>query len=479
MILHWLGPMFDPALEGYWGSSDLDAATDTFLEVIAAHPDKVDGIKVSLLDARREVDLRRRLPQGVRCYTGDDFHYPELIAGDEQGFSHALLGIFDPLGPLAAEAVRVLDTGNVTGFRELLDPTVELSRHLFEAPPASTRRAWSSWPGWPATRTTSPWSAASSRPVPCRTWPAPTNSPTASACSRTQAGRGTDADPAGDVRSDPVTADLTRFSVNQMTVKQLSLPELADACAALGIRNVGLWREPVQAYGVEAAAKLMRDAGLTVTTLCRGGFLTDLDPVPRAEALGDNHAAIDEAATLGTDTLVLVSGGLPPGSKDLHGARERIADALAVLAPTPPNAASAWPSSRCTPCTPPTAVSSPPSPRPSTWPNASRPNRWASRWTRTTSGGTTGPRRDRPRGRLRPHPHLPARRLDHPLPEGVLNGRGQLGDGTIDLRTWRTHVESAGYTGPIEVELFNEQLWSRDGREVLKETTTRFLAHAM
>ncbi|MFE5921140.1 dihydrodipicolinate synthase family protein [Streptomyces sp. NPDC056468] len=134
VILHWLGPMFDPALEGYWGSSDLDAATGTFLEVISAHPDKVDGIKVSLLDAQREIDLRRRLPQGVRCYTGDDFNYPELIAGDEQGFSHALLGIFDPLGPLAAQAVRVLDTGNTEGFRELLDPTVELSRHLFRTP---------------------------------------------------------------------------------------------------------------------------------------------------------------------------------------------------------------------------------------------------------------------------------------------------------------------------------------------------------
>ncbi|MDL2076477.1 dihydrodipicolinate synthase family protein [Streptomyces sp. GXMU-J15] len=134
VILHWLGPMFDPALDGYWGSADLDTATETFLEVIAAHPDKVDGIKVSLLDAQREIDLRRRLPDGVRCYTGDDFNYPELIAGDEQGFSHALLGIFDPLGPLAAEAVRVLDTGDTQGFRALLDPTVELSRHLFQAP---------------------------------------------------------------------------------------------------------------------------------------------------------------------------------------------------------------------------------------------------------------------------------------------------------------------------------------------------------
>ncbi|MGW7527034.1 dihydrodipicolinate synthase family protein [Streptomyces sp. NPDC054783] len=134
VILHWLGPMFDPALVGYWGSADLDAATEVFLEVIAAHPDKVDGIKVSLLEAQREIDLRRRLPRGVRCYTGDDFHYPELIAGDDQGFSHVLLGIFDPLGPLAAEAVRVLDTGDRAGFRELLDPTVELSRHLFQAP---------------------------------------------------------------------------------------------------------------------------------------------------------------------------------------------------------------------------------------------------------------------------------------------------------------------------------------------------------
>ncbi|MGW0086149.1 dihydrodipicolinate synthase family protein [Streptomyces sp. NPDC003393] len=134
VILHWLGPMFDPALEGYWGSADLDAATDTFLEVVAAHPDKVDGVKISLLDARREVELRRRLPRGVRCYTGDDFNYPELIAGDERGFSHALLGIFDPLGPLAAEAVRILDTGDTAGFRALLDPTVELSRHLFQAP---------------------------------------------------------------------------------------------------------------------------------------------------------------------------------------------------------------------------------------------------------------------------------------------------------------------------------------------------------
>ncbi|MFD7918330.1 dihydrodipicolinate synthase family protein [Streptomyces sp. NPDC059740] len=134
VILHWLGPMFDPALTGYWGSADLDAATESFLHVIADHPDKVDGVKVSLLDADREIALRRRLPDGVRCYTGDDFHYPQLIAGDEAGFSHALLGVFDPLAPIAARAVRRLDTGDTGGFRELLDPTVPLARHLFQAP---------------------------------------------------------------------------------------------------------------------------------------------------------------------------------------------------------------------------------------------------------------------------------------------------------------------------------------------------------
>ncbi|MCQ4044576.1 dihydrodipicolinate synthase family protein [Streptomyces rubrisoli] len=134
VILHWLGPMFDPQLTGYWGSTDLDAATETLLTLIAAHPGKIDGVKVSLLDAHRETELRRRLPDGVRCYTGDDFHYPELIEGDQHGFSHALLGVFDPLAPVAAEAVRVLDTGDTQRFRSLLDPTVELSRHLFGTP---------------------------------------------------------------------------------------------------------------------------------------------------------------------------------------------------------------------------------------------------------------------------------------------------------------------------------------------------------
>ncbi|MGP3975381.1 dihydrodipicolinate synthase family protein [Streptomyces sp. 8N114] len=134
VVLHWLGPMFDPALEGYWGSGELDEATDNFLRIIAEHPERVDGVKVSLLDADREVALRRRLPQNVTCYTGDDFHYPQLIEGDEAGHSDALLGVFDPLAPLAAHAVRLLDSGDTAAFRAVLDPTVPLARHLFQQP---------------------------------------------------------------------------------------------------------------------------------------------------------------------------------------------------------------------------------------------------------------------------------------------------------------------------------------------------------
>ncbi|MCC1482290.1 dihydrodipicolinate synthase family protein [Roseibaca sp. Y0-43] len=134
VILHWLGDMFDPALSGYWGTSDFSTARNTVLEIIQEHQAKIDGIKISLLDAQKEIEMRRRLPDSVRMYTGDDFNYPELIAGDAQGFSHALLGIFDPLAAHAANAVRSLDAGDMAAFRAALDPTVPLARHIFRAP---------------------------------------------------------------------------------------------------------------------------------------------------------------------------------------------------------------------------------------------------------------------------------------------------------------------------------------------------------
>jgi hypothetical protein len=133
-ILHWLGDMFDPKLAGYWGTSDLDVAMEACLEVIRANAAHVDGIKISLLDKKREEDMRRLLPAGVRMYTGDDFNYDELIGGDGAHHSDALLGIFDGIAPAASAAIQALDAGSRTEFDSILAPTLALSRHIFQAP---------------------------------------------------------------------------------------------------------------------------------------------------------------------------------------------------------------------------------------------------------------------------------------------------------------------------------------------------------
>lgn len=276
-----------------------------------------------------------------------------------------------------------------------------------------------------------------------------------------------------------MTADLARFSINQMTVRQLSLPDLVAACRDLGVPSVGLWREPVQAYGVEEAAELVRDAGLAVTTLCRGGFLTAVDPGERAAALADNRRAVDEAATLGTDTLVLVSGGLPAGSKDLRGARERIADALTELGPYAEEHGvrlaieplhPMFASDRCVVSTLAQALDlAERFPAHQVGVTVDTYHIW---WDDTAPAQIA---RAGAQGRI--HTFQLAD-WTTPLPEGVLNGRGQIGDGAIDMREWKGYVEAAGYTGAIEVELFNDALWARDGREVLAETAARFVEHA-
>ena len=134
VIIHWLGEMFDPALAGYWGATDHMASMSTAVDVVNAHPDKVDGVKISLLSKDKEIAMRRRLVQGVRMYTGDDFNYAELIAGDDKGYSDALLGIFDAIAPAASASLVKLAAGDTAGFHEILSPTVPLSRHIFKAP---------------------------------------------------------------------------------------------------------------------------------------------------------------------------------------------------------------------------------------------------------------------------------------------------------------------------------------------------------
>ncbi|KRV47820.1 sugar phosphate isomerase [Wenjunlia vitaminophila] len=271
----------------------------------------------------------------------------------------------------------------------------------------------------------------------------------------------------------PGSPGLSRLSLNQETVRQWSLDELTAGCAAAGVPGVGLWRDPVRSYGVDRAASLVRAAGLRVTSLCRGGFFTAVDPAERARALDDNRAAIDEAATLGTDTLVLVSGGLPAGDRDLVGARERVADALAELAPYAAERAvrlaveplhPMYAADRCVVSTLAQALD------------------LAERfpveqvgvvvdtyhlWWDDTVGDQLARAGDR----------IAAFQLADwvtPLPEGVLLGRGQLGDGSVDFRWFAERVAAAGYRGPVEVEIFNPALWARDGTEVLAEVVSRY-----
>ena len=134
VIIHWLGEMFDPALAGYWGSQDHRGAMETCLTILHDHAPKIDGIKISLLSKEKEISMRRRLPQGVRMYTGDDFNYAELIAGDEDGYSDALLGIFDAIAPAASAGLARLANGDLKGFHGILEQTVPLSRHVFKSP---------------------------------------------------------------------------------------------------------------------------------------------------------------------------------------------------------------------------------------------------------------------------------------------------------------------------------------------------------
>jgi sugar phosphate isomerase/epimerase len=253
---------------------------------------------------------------------------------------------------------------------------------------------------------------------------------------------------------------LDRFSFNQATAKHWALPDLVDGCVAAGVRGVGLWREPVQEYGVEKAAALVGAAGLAVTSLCRGGFFT-------ADGwFDDNRRAIDEAVTLGTPVLVLVSGGLPEGSRDLAGARGSVADAIDRLVPYATAAGVTlaieplhpmFCADRCVISTLDQALTI-----------AEQHEVGAVGVVVDTYHVWWDDRAEA--DALRAGPRIAAFQVADwvtPLPAGVLTGRAQPGDGCIDLRAWRRLVDEAGYTGPIEVEVFNEEVWARPGVDAL------------
>ncbi|TDB90133.1 sugar phosphate isomerase/epimerase family protein [Actinomadura sp. 7K534] len=265
-----------------------------------------------------------------------------------------------------------------------------------------------------------------------------------------------------------------RFSLNQWTTRNWRLPDLAIGCAAEGVTGVGLWREPVADHGLARTGKLMRDHGLAVTSLCRGGFFQERD------ALADNRRAIEEAAALGAPVLCLVAGGLPDGSRDLDGARSRVAELIAELAPYAGEHGVTlaieplhpmYCSDRCVVSTLRQALDiAAPHPPSQVGVVVDTYHLWwdPDVWEGIARAGVTG--------RLA---LFQVADWVTPLPEGVLTGRGMLGDGQVDLRRFRAAVDAAGYTGPIEVEIFNEELWAMPGPSALRLTLSRFAQHVL
>ena len=267
-------------------------------------------------------------------------------------------------------------------------------------------------------------------------------------------------------------AAVKRFSLNQATTKHWPLPELVAGCAEAGVTQVGLWREEVQAYGLEKTAALVRDAGLAVTSLCRGGFFQQPDWA------AENRRAIDEAATLGAPALVLVSGGLPAGSRDIDAARAHVGAAIGELVPYALDAGvqlaiealhPMYASDRCVVSTLKQALDlAAPYPAEAVGVVIDTYHLW---W-----DDAVWEQIDRA-GRERRIACFQVADWVTPLPAGVLLGRGLPGAGCVELRRFREAVDAAGYTGPIEVEVFDAELWARPGREILDETLAGYRAH--
>jgi sugar phosphate isomerase/epimerase len=267
---------------------------------------------------------------------------------------------------------------------------------------------------------------------------------------------------------------MKRFSLNQATTKYWPLPELAAGCVEAGVTGVGLWREDVQAYGVEKSAALMRDAGLAVTSLCRSGFFQE----PGWE--DENKRAIDEAATLGAPALVLVSGGLPAGSRDIDAARAHVGASIGALVPYALDAGvqlaiealhPMYASDRCVVSSLKQALDlAAPYPAEAVGVVIDTYHLWwdDAVWEQIARAG-----------RERRIACFQVADWVTPLPAGVLLGRGLPGVGCVELRRFREAVDAAGYTGPIEVEVFEEALWARPGLEVLDETLARYRAHVL
>nr|WP_132121403.1 sugar phosphate isomerase/epimerase family protein [Actinocrispum wychmicini] len=265
---------------------------------------------------------------------------------------------------------------------------------------------------------------------------------------------------------------MPRLSLNQATTTQWTVPQAVAGCVSAGVAGIGLWRAPVAEYGLDRTAKLVRDAGLTVTSLCRGGFFADPD------AINDNRRAIEEAATLGTGILILVCGGMAPGSRDIDGARQHVVDSIAELAPYAQDHGVQLSIEPLHPmfCADRSVVST-----------LDQAVDMASRFPASQVGVCV----DTYHIWWDPNVYRAIERAGDrisifqvcdwitPLPEGVLLGRGMMGDGCIELRRLREAVDATGYEGPIEVEIFNQTIWNAPGQTVLTRVVRTFQDHVL
>jgi len=267
---------------------------------------------------------------------------------------------------------------------------------------------------------------------------------------------------------------LARLSLNQATIKHATLPDAVAACERAGLGSIGLWREPVAEYGLDATARLMAATGLRVSSLCRGGFLTADDAGQRHAALDDNRRAIDEAAALRAECLVMVVGGLPPGSRDLPGARKRVTDALAELAPYAGDRGVRLALEPLHPmyCADRAVLST-----------LSQALDVAERFPVEQVGVVVDTFHVWWDPDVWSQITRAAERIASfqvcdwvtPLPEDVLLARGMMGDGHIDFPAFLSAVDEAGYTGDIEVEIFNADVWAADPDDVVATTTRRYV----
>jgi len=283
---------------------------------------------------------------------------------------------------------------------------------------------------------------------------------------------------------------LARLSLNQRTIPRWTLPELVDSCAGAGIGAVGLWREPVAEYGLARTARLVRDAGLRVSSLCRGGFFTSADPAEWKAAVDDNLRAVDDAADLQADCLMLVVGGVPAGSTDLVGARTRVQEALAELAPAARDRGVRLAVEPLHPmfCADRSVISTlRQALRVAELAEADLPPLPENRTAGPTVGVTVDAYHvwwdpDVAEAIAEAGPRILSFQVCDwilPLAADVLLARGMMGDGQIALRSLRRAVDAAGYTGDIEVEIFNQEIWDRDGDAVLATVVERYLGHVL